>query len=118
MACTGQVGIYVACRVMECPCLNGSIFDCLRSIVTVVGVSWMLVQSDEVNSLALRNPRSLVKRQIIAGISQLESKMNHSAVGFLKLLIILIVMGKHCLEVSSCALLIPVHSKHSSSSLV
>ena len=45
-----------------------------------------------------------MKRQTVTAISQLESKMNHPTVGFLKLSIILIMMGKHCLEVSPCAL--------------
>ena len=38
-------------------CLNGPVFDCLRSIVTIDGVSWMSDRGrfDEANSLALRN---------------------------------------------------------------
>ena len=57
MAHIGQVDVDVVCRMMECLCLNGSVFDCFGNIVTVEGVIWMLDQSrfDEVSLLVLRN---------------------------------------------------------------
>ena len=59
MAHTGQVDVDVACRVIECSYLNKAITDCLRHIVTIVGVIWISDQSkiDEVNLLALKNPQ-------------------------------------------------------------
>ena len=59
MAHTGKIDVDVACRVIECSYLNKAVIDCLRRIVTIVGVIWMSDQSriDEVNLLALKNPQ-------------------------------------------------------------